>query len=168
MTKKKKYNIENELLDGEEVLWTGSPEIPFANFVRSNVRPFSLLGWGTLFIGIIALGVDSTIRWLMLSSIAVLLFIAVPFIIISAWVSYKQRDTVLYAVTSKRILIQNKKAVQSAWLDAIPSMWKQVEPFDTTSIVFDIPSFPNFYRIKDGHEVYRLILQLQDKKEEES
>jgi hypothetical protein len=132
--------VENELMKGERLLWSGRPD-PKRLFARSDafVIPFSLL-WGSFAIfweiSVIREGWSFGVIW------------GIPFVAIGLYmiagrffVKARRRRRTHYAVTDKRVLVIDRAgSTRAAFLNSIPTIDTRLRSDGSGTVIFGNPS----------------------------
>ena len=177
-----KFN--NELLEGEKILWSGKPEEGIL-FKKADIFliPFSLL-WGgfTIFWEISVLRINAPLFFSLFG---------IPFVLFGLYLmigrffykKHKKRNT-YYAITDQRVLILTalkNKRLKSIFIKNIPTINKNIKSNGYGSIKFGNSSiftsmyentglgifgYENkniiaFYDIREVNEVYKLVNNLK-------
>jgi hypothetical protein len=178
--KRKGKLFQDELLDGEEILWMGQPE-SWMLFSKHDLYliPFSLF-WCAIAFSFLRVGVFS--------------LFALPHMLMGAYLligrffyKFWRKTNTYYAVTNQRILIQsglfgnkletlaiaNLPSVnRSGWLGGIGNVTFDLTPrkswwmrgqvdYSNTGLEFFGGDVTGFYDIREAIEVHQLISQLQ-------
>jgi hypothetical protein len=181
---KRKENVfQDELLDGEEILWMGKSD-KWRIFTSQDwfTIPFSLF-WGAIFMTILVMGLNSG-KWIVL----LIPHVWVGFYLLFGRFILKilRKTHTYYAVTNQRILVMSNlfgRSLQAFSLFHVPTLEKHIGRGGVGTILFEptppkswwsrnqpvprssaaMESFnqvpPGFYDIHDVDDVYRLIAQ---------
>jgi hypothetical protein len=189
-TMKQQNIFQDDLLTGEELLWTGQPD-PSVNFNRSDIFlvPFTFLWAGFAFFAFFSAWIHPSAKN---SPIAFL----IPFLAIGLYVTIgrfifkkiKKRHT-YYAVTNRRILVFTTlfgKNLQNEYINTLAAISKSIRSSGIGNIIFGNNSSrwaiyansgldffgnfsvfggsiaPSFYDVKDANKVYKLIADLRN------
>jgi hypothetical protein len=180
----------DELLEGENILWSGQPEMSHL-FTGADLFliPFGLyVCWSTLsgFVSTVSSGLDGGAIFF---SLLMIPFVGIGLYMLFGRFIYKQykKKRTFYAVTNKRVLvlsiIRNRNIV-AAWIDRIPFMNKAVHSDGVGTIIFgNVPQnvsgsmkfgmdiftlgveneVPVFADVDDAQKVYQLVNDLHQK-----
>ncbi len=184
--------FQNDLLDGEEILWLGQPDVKKV-FSKADIFliPFSLLLVGFVWVAIrlshdINPGDDRLYKFVSLLCAPAGLYMILGRFLFKAWLKRKS----YYAVTNKRIFILTtifRRNLQTLQFNALPAISESVNAAGFGTVRFDsaagfnvlflntgmeflggynylaVP--PAFYDIPDAHHVFQLVSNLQNKAE---
>ncbi|MCX7746470.1 MAG: PH domain-containing protein [Clostridia bacterium] len=173
--------FQNDLLENEEILWTGQPLTRVFSIIDIFLIPFSLI-WG---------GFAISWEFTAIHSGAPLFFclFGIPFVLVGLYITfgrfiykYVNLKNTYYAVTNQRVLILSgiyKKTLQGLFMDQIPNINKTVNINGSGTLRFGITNANRsentgmeifdpvkstvaaFLNIEDVGKVYRLINNLR-------
>jgi len=182
--KRKSKLFQDELLDGEELLWLGQPD-PRALFTRYDLFliPFSLFWCGFVTFWLAGASRGGVFALFGVPHALVGIYLLIGRFVYKYW---KKRNT-YYGVTNQRILIQSGLVgtkLDTLAIANLPSVNKSYGLTGSGSVTFGLTprtswwsrgqmnyantgleifggDVPGFYDIRETDEVYRLISQLQ-------
>jgi hypothetical protein len=146
--------VENELIKGERLLWSGRPD-PKRLFARSDLLmiPFSLM-WGgfAIFweISVIREGWGFGVIW------------GIPFVALGLYmiagrffVKSRRRRRTHYAVTDKRVLVIDQGgSTRAALLSSIPTIDAQLRSDGSGTVIFGAPSAMQAAYADSGADIF--------------
>lgn len=180
------YIFKNDLLEGEEILWSGQPENKIFSSSDMFLIPFSLF-WGGFAI------LWETIAIVSGAPIFFCIF-GIPFVLVGFYLMFGRFITKMiknkhtyYAVTNKRVMIyieMRNRQMHTQFINEIPSISKSVNKMGVGTIRFGCNDFNGgnydntgmymrngryateitaFYDIFDVEKVYKLVNEIKQK-----
>lgn len=151
--------LEMELLLDEKLLWTGIPYLSFWQYARSRVVPLLIVIAFIAFLGAINLNLPFLVITNLFLPLVVLFVTSAAF---WEWRRIRSGKVISYAITTKRVLLRDKKRQQNIFIERISDLQLTLGGSETGTLLLyvDTDSFYVLSCIKDAEYVFQLLRSL--------